>query len=62
MTAYKVISSRLYTLKPGDIVTDLDLVELGVSVSKSLAIGAIVEQTKSTKTRSKYDKTVEETE
>ncbi len=62
MTAYKVISSRLYTLKPGDIVTDLDLVELGVSVSKSLAIGAIVEQTKSTKTRSKYDKTIEETE
>ena len=62
MTAYKVISSRLYTLKPGDIVTDLDLVELGVSVSKSLAIGAIVEQIKSTKTRSKYDKTIEETE
>ena len=62
MTAYKVISSRLYTLKPGDIVTDLDLVELGVSVAKSLAIGAIVEQIKSTKTRSKYDKTIEETE
>ena len=63
MTSYRVISSRLYAFKPGDIVTDLDLIDAGVSVAKSLTIGAILEQVKHTKAPKKYDKTInDETE
>ena len=63
MTSYQVISSRLYAFKPGDIVTDLDLIDAGVSVAKSLTIGAIMEEVRSTKALKKYDKTInDETE
>ena len=63
MTSYRVISSRLYAFKPGDIVTDLDLIASGVSVAKSLTIGAIMEEVRSTKASKKYDKTInDETE
>lgn len=63
MSNYVVISSRLKAFKPGQIVTDEDLIAVGVEPLKSLAIGAISQEPKNTKASRKYAKTItEETE
>ena len=63
MANYVVVSSRLKAFTPGQIVTDEDLVAVGVEPLKSLAIGAITQQLKNTKASKKYAKTItEETE
>ena len=49
MANYVVISSRLKAFTPGQIVTDEDLIAVGVEPLKSLAIGAIAQETKNTK-------------
>jgi hypothetical protein len=63
MATYVVISSRLKAFTPGQIVTDEDLIAVGVEPLKSLAIGAIAQEVKNTKASRKYAKTItEETE
>lgn len=63
MASYVVISSRLKAFTPGQIVSDDDLIAVGVEPLKSLAIGAIVQEAKNTKPSRKYAKTItEETE
>jgi hypothetical protein len=63
MANYVVISSRLKAFTPGQIVNDDDLIAVGVEPLKSLAIGAIAQETKNTKASRKYAKTItEETE
>ena len=63
MASYVVISSRLKAFNPGQIVTDEDLIAVGVEPLKSLAIGAITQEPKNTKASRKYAKTItEETE
>lgn len=63
MSNYVVISSRLKAFTPGQIVTDEDLIAVGVEPLKSLAIGAISQEPKNTKASRKYAKTItEETE
>jgi hypothetical protein len=63
MATYVVVSSRLKAFTPGQIVTDEDLIAVGVEPLKSLAIGAITQEVKNTKPSRKYAKTItEETE
>ncbi len=49
MSNYVVISSRLKAFTPGQIVTDEDLIAVGVEPLKSLAIGAIAQEVKTLK-------------
>lgn len=63
MANYVVVSSRLKAFTVGQIVTDEDLIAVGVEPLKSLAIGAITQETKNIKLSRKYAKTIrEETE
>ena len=63
MANYVVVSSRLKAFTVGQIVTDEDLIAVGVEPLKSLAIGAITQETKNIKPSRKYAKTIrEETE
>lgn len=59
MADYVIVSGRLRGFKPGDVVSDADLLAAGIIPAKNLVLGSIKEK-QNTKASRKYAKPIEE--